>query len=144
MQFTVSGCAGTSEVSAELMAHWAERWFNENKADLRSRYLTPYGFEPDGRIERAGSSAPLFVPFGIAGYALFNPEPRALDDEDVESRYFEIDSAALDTLDEGERAAVLRALDEQLPPILPVGSCCCQLCAPRFDAAACDALVPFK
>ena len=87
---------------------------------------------------------PLFVPFGIAGYALFNPEPRPPDDEYVESRYFDIDAAAMDTLEEGERAAVLRALDEQLPPILPVGSCCCQLCAPRFDVAAFDALVPFK
>jgi hypothetical protein len=143
LQFTLSGCAGMAEVSAELMVHWADRWYRENQSDLQLRYLTPYGFTPDGRIERA-SPAALFVPFGVAGYAQFNPVPRPPDDEYVESRYFDIDAAAMETLDESERAATLRAVDEQLPPILPTGLCCCQLCAPHFDVAACDRLVPFR
>jgi hypothetical protein len=143
LQFTLSGCGGMAEVSAELMVHWADRWYRENQSDLQSRYLTPYGFKPDGRIECASSTA-LFVPFGIAGYAIFNPEPRPPDNEYTESRYFEIDVAAMDTLTESERSTVLRKLDEDIPPILPADSCCCQLCAPQFDVAACDRLVPFK
>ena len=143
VQLGMSGCAGMAEVSSELAAHWADRWYRENQTDLLTRFLTPYGFEPDGRIECVPAQARFFVPFGAAGYALFNPAPGPADDDYRESRFFEMDAAALETLGDGERAAVLRTLDELMPPTLPSDSCCCQLCAPDFDAAACDRLVPF-
>jgi hypothetical protein len=142
VQVTFSGCAGMSEVSAELAVHWAQRWYAEDQAGLTAKYLEPYGFKPNGRTGAAPSPA-VYVPLGAAGYARFDPTPRPVDEDVVESRFFEIDAAATETLDEAEKAMVMQMLDEKLPPILPSGSCCCQLCAPDFDAVACDRLVPF-
>jgi hypothetical protein len=142
VQVTFSGCAGMSQVSSELAVHWAQRWYAEHQGDLTTKYLEPSGFKPNGRTE-AAAPAPVFVPLGAAGYARFDPVPRPVDEEIVESRFFEIDAAATETLDDAEKAKVMQMLDEKLPPMLPSGSCCCQLCAPDFNAAACDRLVPF-
>lgn len=143
VQLGFSGCAGMAEVSSELAAHWAERWYRAEQTDLVSRYLRPYGFEPNGRIEPDRSAA-VFVPLGTAGYGLYESTPRPADGDDAESRYFDIDASALETLRESERSRVLRKLDEDIPPLLPTGSCCCQSCAPHFDVAACDRLVLFR
>ena len=143
VQLTFSGCAGMTEASSELAVHWAERWYRAEQADVASRYFRPYGFEPNGRIE-PDQSAAVFVPFGVAGYALYNSTPRAADAEWYQSRCFDVDAAAMETLSESERARVLRRLDEELPPLLPTDKCCCQLCAPHFDVAGCDRLVPFR
>lgn len=144
VQLSFSGCAGMAEVSSELAAHWAERWYRAEQADLVSRFLRPYGFEPNGRMEPDRSPA-VFVPLGAAGYARYDSTREAADDDESdESRYFDIDAAALETLSERERARALRKLDEDVPPLLPTDSCCCQWCAPRFDVAACDRLTPFR
>jgi hypothetical protein len=143
VQLTFSGCAGMAEVSSELAVHWAERWYLEKQAEITSKYLKPYGFEPSG-LRLPDRSEAIFVPLGAAGYALFNPTPRPPDEESLESRYFDIDASALETISEDERGALMRRLDEDLPQILPAGSCCCQLCAPDFDASDCDRLVPFR
>jgi hypothetical protein len=144
IQLTFSGAAGMAEVSAQLASHWAERWYRAESDDLLASYLEPYGFEPDGRIE-PDSSTDIFVPLGAAGYALFNAAPRAPDDEAYfESRYFEIDVSAIETLSEAERARVLQTLDEELPRLFPPDTCCCQWCAPNFDVASVDRLVPFR
>jgi hypothetical protein len=131
-----------AEVSAELGAHWAERWYRTEQADLVLRYLEPYGFKANGRTDPDRSTT-VFVPMGAAGYAIYSSTPRDAGEEYFESRYFDIDASAVEALRENERAAVLRKLDQELPPIVPRDSCCCQLCAPQFDVAAVDRLVPF-
>jgi hypothetical protein len=144
VQLSFSGCAGMAEVSSELAAHWAERWYRAEQADIQAKYFRPYGFEPTSRVEPDRQSS-IFVPLGGAGYALYQPTPRDSDEEYVESRHFDIDASALETLDaldEGARADALRKIDEQIPGLLK-RSCCCQWCAPDFDAAAVDRLVPF-
>ena len=135
VQLSFSGCAGMAQVSSELAAHWAERWYRAEQADLVSRYLQPYGFEPSGRIE-PGRSLDVFVPLGSAGYARYDATRGPEDGEFSESRYFDIDASALETLGESERSRALRKLDEDVPPLLSTDSCCCQWCAPRFDVAA--------
>lgn len=142
LQLTFSGCAGMAEVSAELAVHWAQRWYAEREAELLAKYFKPYNFTPNGRIEGAPSPT-IFVPLGAAGYARFEPTPRPVDEEYIESRYLEIDASAMETLGDGERETIMRTLDEKLPPMLEGGGCRCQLCSPDFDAAACDRLVPF-
>lgn len=142
VQVTFRGCAGMAETSAELAAHWAELWYRSEQGGAVAALLRRYGFEPNGRLEPDRSST-IFVPFGIAGYAVFNPTPREPDEEYVESRYFDIDNSALETLDDSERADALRRIDEEIPRLLP-GSCCCQWCAPGFDAAAVERFTPFK
>jgi hypothetical protein len=101
------------------------------------------GFEPNGRIGPDGSAG-VFVPLGVAGDARYNSTARAADEESFVSRYFAIDVAALETSSESERSTALGRLDEDVPPRLPGDSCCCQLCAPRFDVAACDRVTPFR
>lgn len=153
VQITFSGCAGMAEVSSELAAHWAERWYRAEQANVVSTHLRPYGFEPNGRIE-PDRSAEVFAPIGTAGYAVYNATPREeeeeedgegeTDEEDFESRYFDIDASALEMLSKSERLRALKELDEGLPRFLPAGSCCCQWCAPAFDVAAADRVVPFR
>lgn len=132
-----------AEASAELGVHWAARWYKSARDEIVSKYFKPYGFEPNGRIEPDLAGA-IFVPVGVAGYAAYVSEPRPADEEYVESRYFDIDVAALETLDEREKPGLLRKLDDTLPPLLRAGSCCCQWCAPQFDVQACDRVVPFQ
>jgi hypothetical protein len=144
VQLTFSACAGMADVSSELAAHWAQLWYRAEQGDLTSRFLKPYGFEPDERIEPDRSDL-IFVPLGVWGYGLFNATPEPVDDDDdVHSRYFDIDASALETLDDGERERVLRRLDVEAPPLLPAQSCCCQMCAPDFEVGKLDRVVPFK
>lgn len=145
VQLAFSGCAGTAEVSSELATHWAERWYEAERDHIASAILRPNGFEPSGRVLSIAAST-MFVPMGTAGYAAFSPAGREVDDDAalVESRYFDIDAAALETLDEDALPNAMRQLDEQLPPLLPDRGCCCQWCSPTLDVDALDRVVPFR
>ena len=144
VQVSFSGCAGMAEVSSELAAHWADRWFRSEGDRITENLLRPHGFEPNGRTQAIGSGEP-FVPMGVAGYAIYHAEPREADpDLPMESRYFDIDFSAVDTLSEDERGDVMQKLDAELPPLLPRGPCCCQWCAPELDVTSIAQVVPFK
>lgn len=145
VQLTFSGCAGMADTAAELCAHWAERWFREDRDRITSEILRPNGFEPSGRTVPAGTSM-VFVPIGAAGYAIYRASPNDGDDEleHGASRYFEVDGSAYDHLDDAEVADAMRALDEHVRPLIPSDRCCCQWCSPTLDVTAFDRASPFK
>ena len=145
VQLSFSGCAGMAEVSSEVATHWAERWYETDHERIASTFLRPHGFEPSGRTLGIASGA-VFVPIGTAGYATFSPTPREVDSEAqlAESRYFDIDASALETLDDTELPDVMRKLDEELRPLIPESGCCCQWCSPTLDVGALDRVVPFQ
>lgn len=142
VQFTFSGCAGMADVSCLLATHWCELWYAEKKDEIAARHLLPYGFVPNGRVEH-DEEPPIYVPFGVAGYAMMNAEPNAEDEEYFESRYFQIDGAAMETLEESERKRVLQTIDREIPPLIRGNRCLCQLCSPDYDTSKVDALIPF-
>jgi hypothetical protein len=142
LQLSFSGCAGLAEMSAELSAHWAKRWFEENRTDIVTRYLQAYGFEPNGRTEPIAFSDP-FVPFGNVGYAIYNPKARLREEDYPYCRYFCFDQGFMEFMDEEKVSEFYRKIDKELPPVLPKDLCCCQWCNPNFDTAVCDKLVSF-
>jgi hypothetical protein len=88
----------------------------------------------------------VFVPIGAGGYTLFTPTGGEVDDEDEAggSPYFDVDTSALETLDEAEIPNAMRQLDEKLRPLIPSGGCCCQWCSPTLDVAQLDRASPFE
>jgi hypothetical protein len=128
-----SGCAGMAEVSAEVAAHWAAEWYRREQADLPARFLAPFGFEPNDRMEPEGGA--LSVPCGTAGYARVDsvsPDPTTPFDETIE-----LDASTLDALSEAERTSRLSQLRDQLREARPQ-RCLCQLCATDLQVGACD------
>jgi hypothetical protein len=140
VQLNFSGCAGMAQIASEVATHWAERWYHEESARIVSTLLAPHGFEPNGRTGGA-AEAPVFVPVGAAGYAVYMPNPRY--DPDFDSsrvQHFDVDASALEALDEETQAELLRRLDSELRPLIPEEQCCCQWCSPDFDVAVIDQL----
>lgn len=135
VQLTFSGCAGMTQVSSELAVHWAAEWYRREQADLHARFLTPFGFEPTGRLEPEGGA--IFVPVGAAGYAWLGPtaaDAAAQFDENVD-----VDAAFLDALTQTERDSALSRLGDEIRRLRP-DRCLCQLCAPDLDVSVYDRL----
>jgi hypothetical protein len=143
VQLTFSGCAGVAQVASELCTHWAEKWYQEERDRITAQVLRPHGFEPEGATEGGDST---FAPIGRGGYAIYTATPNEQDEMPAEgylSRYFDVDEWALEQLDDVNRTAAMRTLDNELRPLIPVGRCCCQWCAPTLDAAQFDRVAPF-
>jgi hypothetical protein len=143
VQLAFSDCAGEALISSYIAFHWAERWYRDNQADIMTRYFQPYGFEPNGRDNSIASSE-LFVPFGDAGYAIYEPTAEPKEEEYPESRYFGFDSWFEEGMEEDQVRKFYDKIDNELRQVLPSDSCCCQWCNPNFDTAVCDKLVPFR
>ena len=127
LEFSFSGCAGMAEVSAELGAHWVEKWFEKEAPRIQAELLGPRGFDA-APLERGW--APVFVPFEGMGYGRRFDEPP---DPEVEgSRIFEFDYSLTETLELQEELGSLRALDEKFASAGADGKCRCQLCSPEF------------
>lgn len=127
LEFSFAGCAGMAEVSAELGAHWVEKWFEKEGARIQAELLAPPGFDA-APLERGW--APVFVPFEGLGYGRRFDEPA---DPEVEgSRIFEFDYSLTETLELRDELDSLRALDEKFGSAGADGKCRCQLCDPAF------------
>jgi hypothetical protein len=134
IQLTFSGCAGLTETSAEVAAHWAAIWFREERDYLVERILSPSGFMvDDDKTEIETHSA--FVPVDKLGYGLyvggsgFEPDP-----EWPGSRLFELDAGVTEMDPADDDLSALRELDRLYGPLMSDGRCRCQLCAPEFVA----------
>ena len=130
VQLTFSGCAGQAETSAELAAHWATRWWADERAEI-TRLLAAGGFsathldDPDDEV--------TFLPLGSLGYASFRKAGFWVDDE-APPTHFEIDTAVAEELDD-DGEALVEALEGQWVSLMSDGRCHCQLCDPGFDHA---------
>jgi hypothetical protein len=127
LEFSFAGCAGMAEVSAELGAHWVEKWFEKEGARIQAELLTPPGFDA-APLERGW--APVFVPFEGLGYGRRFDEPP--DPEAEGSRIFEFDYSLTETLELRDELDSLRALDAKFGSVGADGKCRCQLCSPAF------------
>ena len=127
LEFSFSGCAGMAEVSAELGAHWVEKWFEREAPRIQAELLGPRGFTA-APVDRGW--VPVFVPFEGMGYGRRYDQPQ---DPEVEgSRIFEFDYSLIETLELQEERGSLRALDEKFASAGADGKCRCQLCSPSF------------
>lgn len=126
LEFSFSGCAGMAEVSAELGAHWVEKWFEKEGARIQAELLSGAGFE----AQPAELATPVFVPFEGLGYGRrFDEEPDA---QSEGSRIFEFDYSVSEVLGHEGKLASLQALDAKFGSVGADGKCRCQLCSPAF------------
>lgn len=130
VQLTFSGCAGLTEVSAELACHWAEIWYDECRDWIAEKYFAPYGFLPHPKQERSFAGH-KFLPLGNIGYAMFVDKFKWTPPLE---HYFEIDGAYGEFEEFGDTLDLLDALDGDFNLVMADGSCKCQLCSPDFDA----------
>ena len=122
VQLHFTGCAGLTEVSSRLAAHWATRWLTEEREAVDA-ILRTAAFTLDEPLP-AEDAGDRFVATERLGYARFVVEPP--DPDDPDPARFELDAARLEALDDTERAEVRRALDEAVPEW--VATCRCQRC----------------
>ena len=127
LEFSFAGCAGMAEVSAELGAHWVEKWFEKEGARIQAELLRGPGFEAEPVRDAA---SPVFVPFEGLGYGKrFDEAP---DPEYEGSRIFEFDYSLTEMLEQQDELDSLRALDAKFGSVGADGKCRCQLCSPTF------------
>lgn len=145
VELSFSGAAGEGQVTADLGAHWAARWFAEAREDVTRRHLLPFGFTPD--VAEPLKAVARFVPLGGYGYgrvweseelARFERAAAAASSEEDEDD--PVPEARTVSMDGGMREAVediegfFEELDAQVAPLIAQGRCLCQLCAPPdFD-----------
>jgi hypothetical protein len=129
VQLYFSGCAGMAEISAEVAAHWAMRWYADEGGRIEADILGPRGFTA-ATVELAADPA-VFLPVGSGGYAHYPVEPERPDDR----RGFSIDGAATEW-DEAEARRVQAWLEAHGAALVRQAGCHCQLCAPGFDAGS--------
>ena len=128
LQMGFSGCAGQAEVSSQVAAHWAEKWYAAEGEGVAERLLAPAGFlaaAPDHGLYEEELS---FYPLDEGGYALYCKEPSPwFDDNGREHElHFEVDDAALEA-SPGLYAGMLR-LEAEHAAEMADGLCRCQLC----------------
>jgi hypothetical protein len=122
------------EVSAQLLAHWAELWWIRERASVEEMCV-PHGFVPTGPWdEPEGRATPLFFPLRQGGYAQYtdaqalHPSPGLPPPEGLP--WLEVDGALYE-----QREDVEERLTELKPVAEAVFSerrCGCALCAPEF------------
>ena len=134
VQLTFSGCAGMAQTSADLAAHWVQRWFEADRERIDG-LLRARGFV--ARDTEVAAESELFLPLGEPGYAGFSPE--GFDAGDGRRSHFSFD-AAIDEADDAQAQRLQQVLDAQFVALMRDGRCRCQLCAPEFDLAAIDGL----
>lgn len=132
VQLMFSGCSGMGEVSAELAVHWASIWFANQRAEVIRDHLGPFGFEASSETDEWVKDL-RFLPLGEFGYAKILP-PLGAAVTPPDFRRLEVDYALAETLSEAELEKFLAGLESQYADEVNSGKCCCQLCAPEFDA----------
>lgn len=130
VQLSFGGCAGMAETSSEVAAHWANKWWADER-ELIAGLLAPRGFTPTHVTGTGGELT--FLPLGDLGYASFRKEGYRFDAE-TPPTHFEIDASVAEGNEEGaERLS--RILEKDWAPYMADGRCHCQLCDPGFDHA---------
>lgn len=125
-----SGCAGMTQVSANVASHWADYWYT-NKKEIIGEILKKYNFKISGVTENV-SDKNIFVPAEDAGYAELiieeGQEKEYLDSFIFETAIFETDEAYLETSDEKEFLKLNRELNQKYGKILKNRKCLCEVC----------------
>jgi hypothetical protein len=123
VQVSFSGCAGEAQVSANVAAHWAARWYAAKHEQIRAEYLVPFGFVPEP-YDPTVNDDPLFLPAGELGYLeVTSAESR----RDYGMPTFIMDHALQEAYSADPRVA---ALEEVFVPLMS-GRCRCQVCEPE-------------
>jgi hypothetical protein len=130
VQYSLSGCAGMAEVSAELGYHWLSKWYAAESSSINQQFLAPFGFVPTHADVDAGER--LFVPIAECGYAGFSSRGTATGADQSEEALFEVDVAAEETFGENTEVA-MRQLEEVCGVHRRAAKCCCQVCRPNLD-----------
>jgi len=133
VQMTFSGCAGLGEIAAELGAHWAERWYQDEGDFITTSFLEPFHFTP-GPSRSEDHFKRAFLPLGHLGYGLYVGH---LKDQQYPPEYaFELDAGATEYMKYEDYLRLIKEIDETFEPVMSDGLCRCQLCMPDFDAAS--------
>lgn len=121
LQFSFSGCAGMAETSAELGAHWVEKWFQKEGERIQADFLDAAGFHRQpGEPHEHGV---VFIPFEGLGYG------RRAGGEAI----FEFDYSQVELLGASGKSE-LNDLNRRFANLGSDKKCLCQLCSPAFAA----------
>jgi hypothetical protein len=131
VQVTFSGCAGLTQTSADVAAHWAELWFRRRRDQISAELLRPRGFADSG-IELVVEEQ-TYLPIGELGYAGFSREGSSAG-AGVPPTHFAFDGAINETSEESAQR-LEEALEARFFELMQDGLCRCQLCMPGFDCS---------
>lgn len=126
VQISFSGCAGMSEVSAELALHWSDLWLRRSIDSVSAGVLVPSGFTPRG-APASDTFRTTFLPVSNFGYAACVMESDSFSRR-VE---FSFDRAFFDPVAEDDDPSVEQFASKYGELMLDRG-CRCQLCMPGF------------
>jgi hypothetical protein len=124
LQVSFSGCAGMTEIAAEVGYHWASMWYTDRKDRLTQAFLAPFGFYPNDK-QSIEVSTPFLPLQGLGHAAYYKPEPA-----DDEKGSLVMDDAQCQT-PEGEEEA--KRLEDKYLSLMSDDLCRCQLCMPEFQ-----------
>lgn len=132
-QMGYSGCAGMTEVSAEVAVHWAEKWFTYKK-DKIEEIIKNEGFLISSECE---SHEAYFVPAGEAGYALsvlnidskkaYAPGNIFLTD------IFEVDNYVYEIMPEEKYVEMMKEINLKYRDAVINKKCLCDICISETD-----------
>jgi hypothetical protein len=129
IEILFNGCGGMSEVSSLLAAHWAQIWYQKNRAAIDNNDLIPFGFVPTE--EQPQFDWLPFIPIGGGSYAAYEPDRRVDDDDSP----FQLNCSLAMSLDD-DPSQLLADLAKHYGKLIEDGQCRCQLCMPNWDHTA--------
>jgi hypothetical protein len=132
LELTFDDCAGMAGVSAQLAAHWAERWYTVRRAVIEESVLRPGGLEPLPGSVHVEAMNLLFLPAGGLGYAARARRSNPVNGASGSSYGLVLDTI-YDAATDGGTEAALQYLLENVLPLTADGRCRCQLCMPELD-----------